>query len=48
MIYIEAVSNGEKCELKKGSFIEIGFPYKKQKYGMRLFYGKWKDGRIIL
>lgn len=46
MLNIAATSNQEKCDLKKGKSIEIGFPRKKEKEGMQLFYGKWKNDEM--
>jgi TonB family protein len=41
MVYIEAISNGEKCQLKKEATIEIAFPTKDKKDDMQLFNGQW-------
>lgn len=46
MINITVSSNQEKCELKKGNTIEIGFPRKEEKEGMQLFTGNWNDNNI--
>lgn len=46
MLEINAFSNNEKCELKSGKAIEIGFPRKKEKEGMQLFSGSWKNNQI--
>ncbi len=46
MIYIEATSKGEKCELKNGVTIEIGFPYETEKDNMQLFNGSWTANKI--
>lgn len=46
MIYIDAFSNGEKCELKKGELIEISFPSKDRKDDMQLFNGEWDKETI--
>ena len=43
MLYIEIESKGDRCELKKGSTIDIGFPTKDKKNNMQLFSGKWKN-----
>lgn len=44
MLDISATSIEEKCELKKE--IQIEFPRKKEKEGMQLFTGKWKNNEI--
>jgi TonB family protein len=46
MIYISATYNNEKCILKKGKEIEIGFPYSQKKDNMQLFSGQWMDSKI--
>ncbi|TPG44051.1 energy transducer TonB [Flavobacterium pectinovorum] len=46
MLNINAVSNGENCELKKDKNIEIEFPRKVEKEGMQLFNGNWKNNEI--
>ncbi|PKP31428.1 MAG: hypothetical protein CVT99_08770 [Bacteroidetes bacterium HGW-Bacteroidetes-16] len=46
MIYIEAFSNGEECELKKGATIEIAFPAKDKKDDMQLFSGNWESDKV--
>jgi hypothetical protein len=46
MLEINAFSENEKCELKSGKAIEIGFPRKKEKEGMQLFSGSWKNNQI--
>lgn len=46
MLDISAVSNQEKCDLKKGKNIEIEFPRKTKKDGMQLFTGSWKNNEI--
>ncbi|MEN2412615.1 energy transducer TonB [Flavobacterium mesophilum] len=46
MLEINAFSNNEKCELKSGKAIEIAFPRKKEKDGMQLFSGSWKNNQI--
>lgn len=46
MIYIEAFSNGEKCQLRKGTTIEIAFPATDKKDDMQLFSGNWNSDKI--
>ncbi|MFD1605854.1 energy transducer TonB [Flavobacterium artemisiae] len=46
MLEINAFSNNEKCQLKSGKAIEIAFPTKKEKEGMQLFSGSWKNNQI--
>jgi hypothetical protein len=46
MLDVNAFSENEKCELKSGKAIEIAFPTKKEKEGMQLFSGNWKNGQI--
>ncbi len=46
MLFIEAFSKGEKCQLKKDEVIEIYFPTKNEKKDMKLFYGDWASKKI--
>jgi len=46
MIYIEAFSDGEKCEIKEGATIEIAFPAKDKKDDMQLFSGNWESDKL--
>ncbi|WP_431244937.1 hypothetical protein ACQ9BO_12465 [Flavobacterium sp. P21] len=46
MLDISATANGEKCDLKKGTNIEIAFPQKIARDKMRLFYGNWQKDQI--
>lgn len=46
MIYIDAKSEGKKCELKDGATLDIGFPTSAKKEGMQSFNGNWKAGDI--
>jgi hypothetical protein len=46
MIFLEALSDGKQCELKKNSEIEIQFPYSDRKEGMQLFAGKWENDNL--
>ncbi|MBI2968721.1 MAG: energy transducer TonB [Bacteroidetes bacterium] len=43
MIYISASSGSEKCILKEGETIRIGFPAIEMKEGMQLYNGEWTD-----
>jgi hypothetical protein len=46
MLFILATSNGELCELKDDSPIEISFPFTEKKEGMLLFNGEWTNDKI--
>lgn len=46
MLNINAVANGENCQLKKDKSLEIEFPRKAEKEGMQLFNGNWKNNEI--
>lgn len=46
MLHITATSDNEKCDLRNGKAIEIEFPRKKEKTGMQLFTGNWKNDQI--
>jgi TonB family protein len=46
MLYTEAFYNGEKCQLKEGTTIEIAFPTKDKKDDMKLFSGQWDKETI--
>lgn len=46
MLFVEASKNGERLKLKPNSTIQITFPEKNKKEGMKLFSGAWIDGNI--
>jgi TonB family protein len=46
MLYIDAMAEQEKCRIKEGREIEIGFPYANKKDDMALFNGQ-KENDII-
>jgi TonB family protein len=46
MINIEAYAKGEKLILDEGRTIQVYFPTKKKKKGMRLFLGRWKNNKV--
>lgn len=46
MIHLSASADGEKCIIKKGSVIEVGFPYSNKKNDMALFNGEWTNNKI--
>jgi TonB family protein len=46
MLYMDAVADQEKCRIKQGSEIEIGFPYANKKEDMALFNGEKKNDII--
>ncbi len=46
MIHLSASADSEKCIMKEGSVIEVGFPYSNKKNDMALFNGEWTNNRI--
>lgn len=46
MIHLSASADNEKCIIKEGSAIEIGFPYSNKKNEMALFKGEWTNNKI--
>jgi TonB family protein len=46
MIHLSASADSEKCIIKEGSVIEIGFPYSNKKNDMALFNGEWTNNKI--
>lgn len=46
MIYIDAISNGQFCQVREGGKIEVKFPPEQIKVGMQIFNGIWEEGDI--
>ncbi|NRA12752.1 MAG: hypothetical protein HRT57_12415 [Crocinitomicaceae bacterium] len=46
-VYIEANSGTQKCELKKGSTIQLEFPTEEKLEEMQVFEGEWVDNQIV-
>ncbi len=46
MLNVTAKSSNEKCAIKSGCSVEIGFPNTSRKYGMALFYGERNADKI--
>ncbi len=47
MIYVDALANNKKVDLKKDTFFDIKFPFDKNKKDMILFDGKTKSKAIV-
>lgn len=47
MIYIDALANNKKVDLKKDAFFEIKFPFDKEKEDMLLFDGKTQNESVV-
>ncbi len=46
MLHVEARAGKEKCVIKPGRNVQVGFPYSEKKEDMTLFYGKQTGTRI--
>ncbi|MFV0267455.1 MAG: energy transducer TonB, partial [Draconibacterium sp.] len=46
MLHVEARAGKEKCVIKSGRDVQVGFPYSEKKEDMTLFYGKQTGTRI--
>jgi len=46
MLHIDAIAGDDKCAVKPGKSVEIGFPHTSRKDGMALFYGERNVNRI--
>lgn len=46
MIHLSASADSEKCIIKEGRVIEVGFPYSDKKNDMALFNGEWINNKI--
>ncbi|HUM47504.1 MAG TPA: energy transducer TonB, partial [Chitinophagales bacterium] len=47
MIHISVSANNERCVLKPGKSVGIGFPAVEKKEGMQLYSGQWKNDHQI-